>query len=351
MSSNRNTEARRPLVSVVVPAYNYGRYIAETLENLRAQTYENWDCVVVDDGSTDDTGEIVRRFAERDARVRYVAQKNQRQAVAKNTGLAQSGGEYVQFLDADDLLERRKFERQVEYLESHPEVDIVYGGARYFTDGREQELLYAMIGEDKAWMPEISGAGRPVVRQLLIDNIMVINSPLVRRTVVNEVGPFDTALPLVEDWEYWLRCALAGKRFEFHDFAETRALVRSHPASSSKQRLLAITAIRMMRAKLDALLKDDAELRFLNREMSAQFEAAVGLEETTTGSRLRGARQFLKAGALSGRLSSKARWLACALASTVLSGRQVRRIAAFSPTGAQKPGSGRGSPPDGAGLK
>src|SRR5215210_6468575 len=105
----------RPLVSVVVPTYNYGRFIGETLDSLRAQTYDEWECVVVDDGSTDDTEGVVARVSAADARVRYVRQANQRQAVAKNTGLAESCGRYVQFLDADDLLEPRKFERQVEF--------------------------------------------------------------------------------------------------------------------------------------------------------------------------------------------------------------------------------------------
>ncbi|MGB8510006.1 MAG: glycosyltransferase family A protein [Pyrinomonadaceae bacterium] len=334
MSSNSNTEARQPLVSVIMPTYNYGHFIAETLASLRAQTYEHWECFVVDDGSTDDTAEVVRRCAAGDARVHYVAQKNQRQAVAKNTGLAASRGRYVQFLDADDLLERRKFERQVEYLEEHRDVDIVYGGMRYFVTGRERELFYSMVGEDRMWMAEISGAGREVVRQLLIDNFMVINSPLVRRAVVSDVGEFDAVLPPVEDWDYWIRCALAGKRFEFQDFAETRALVRSHPASSSKQRPSSIAAFRLMRTKLDALLRDDEELRRFNREMSAQFEAAVGLEATENGERLRSVRQFLRATALSSRLNGKLRWLACALASTALSGPSVRRLATFTPTSA-----------------
>lgn len=328
-----------PLVSVIVPTYNYGRFIAETLENLRAQSYTHWECFVVDDGSTDDTAEVVRRIAERDARVRYLVQPNQRQAVAKNTGLAESCGRYVQFLDADDLLECRKFERQVEYLEVRTDVDIVYGGMRYFVTGREQELFYSMVGEDRPWMPEISGAGRELVRQLLVDNITVINSPLVRRSTIDDVGAFDAVLPPVEDWDFWIRCALAGKRVEFRDFEEARALVRSHPDSSSKQRPSSIAAVRRMRAKLDALLKDDAELRSLNHEMAALFEAAIGLEETESGSRLRGIRQFLRAGAMSSKLSGKFRWFACALASTVLSARPIRRLATYSPARAASGGA------------
>ncbi len=326
------SSAASPLVSVIVPTYNYARYISETLENLRAQTYARWECIVVDDGSTDDTEEVVRRFAEREPRISYVRQQNQRQSVAKNNALARINGQYVQFLDADDLIEPRKFERQVEFLESHPETDIVYGTMRYFITGREGDLLYSIIGEDKPWMPELSGTGRELLRALLVTNIMVINSPLVRRAAIDEVGEFDAVLPPVEDWDYWIRCALAGRRFEFRDMEETRALVRSHPASSSKQRPTSIVAFRLLREKLDSLLKNDSEMRHFNQELAALFEASIGLEETTSGNRLEGIRQFLKAGAMSKSLSAKVRWHACALAACVLSGRKVGRLVTFSPS-------------------
>src|SRR5215211_4578336 len=104
----------RPLVSVITPTYNYGALIGETLDSLRRQTLTDWECVVVDDGSTDDTAEVVARFAEGEPRVSYVRQANARQAAAKNNGLARARGAYVQFLDADDLLEPLKLERQVE---------------------------------------------------------------------------------------------------------------------------------------------------------------------------------------------------------------------------------------------
>src|ERR1700753_1435580 len=116
----RNRRVSLARVSVIIPTYNYGAYITDAIESLRAQTYESWECVVVDDGSTDDTAEVVARFVERDPRVRYLRQENQRQSVAKNTGLAATAGEYIQFLDSDDRIEPLKFERQVEFLETHP---------------------------------------------------------------------------------------------------------------------------------------------------------------------------------------------------------------------------------------
>ncbi len=147
------------LVSVIVPTYNYGHFIGQALKSMQAQTYPHWECVVVDDGSTDDTAEVVARFSDSDRRIKFLRQKNLRQAAARNNGLRNSSGQYVQFLDADDLLEPRKLERQVEYLERHPEVDIVYGDVRFFNTEDPDERLYTMWGENKPWMPGISGRG------------------------------------------------------------------------------------------------------------------------------------------------------------------------------------------------
>jgi glycosyltransferase involved in cell wall biosynthesis len=315
----------RPLVSVVVPTYNYGRFIGETLDSLRAQTYEEWECVIVDDGSTDDTEEVVARVSERDPRVRYVRQANQRQAVAKNTGLADARGRYVQFLDADDLLEPRKLERQVEFLEANPAADIVYGGARYFHTERPDERLYGMRGEERPWLPELSGAGRELVTALVHMNIMVINAALVRREVFDEVGAFDPVMPPVEDWDYWLRCALKGKRFEFRDFEGTLALVRMHAASTSRQPASVLSGWRTLRAKIDTLT-DDPEVLLLNREMKSQLEGAVGLEAVAEGSTLKAARQFARAGWMCPRLKGRVKWMLCALGSPLLNERQVRGL-------------------------
>jgi glycosyltransferase involved in cell wall biosynthesis len=257
--------------------------------------------------------------------VRYVRQPNQRQAVAKNTGLAEARGRYVQFLDADDLLEPLKLERQVEFMESTPEADIVYGGARYFHTERPAERLYGMFGEEGPWMPELSGAGRELVWPLVRMNIMAINAALVRREVFDDVGPFDPALPPVEDWDYWLRCALKGKRFEFRGFEGTLALVRAHAASTSRQSASALAAWRALRAKIDTLT-DDPEVLLLNREMKSQLEWALGLEAVAAGSRLSAARQFARAGLLCPRVKGRVKLLLCVLGSPVMSERQVRGL-------------------------
>ena len=104
----------RQLVSVIMPAHNSGRYIAESIRSVQAQTCADWELVVVDDGSTDDTAEVVRGLATSDARVRYVYQPNGRQGRARNNGVANSSGGLVAFLDSDDLWVERKRPRNYE---------------------------------------------------------------------------------------------------------------------------------------------------------------------------------------------------------------------------------------------
>ena len=321
----RHNSGNKPLVSVIVPTYNYGRFIEETLECLRAQTYVNWECIVVDDGSTDDTADRVSRFMERDARFKFLRQENARQAAAKNNGLRNSAGQYIQFLDADDLIEPQKFEKQVQYLEAHPEVDIVYGSMRYFKTETPAERLHWMWGENKPWMPEISGSGKEVLTALVRQNIMVINSPLMRRRVVDAVGLFDNVLPPAEDWDYWLRCAAAGMRFQFQDWPGTMALVRWHSSSSSNDRRKMYSSMMLAREKVDALT-EDAEVLSLNREHMRKDQQTLALETISHGPLSDCLKEMIRAAWLSGRKKHTLKWLACAAAAPFVPRQRLRML-------------------------
>jgi glycosyltransferase involved in cell wall biosynthesis len=326
----------RPLVSVVVPSYNYGHLIRETLDSLAAQTYGRWECVVVDDGSKDDTRAVVEAYAAGDARVRYVWQENARQGAARNNGIRHSSGAYFQFLDSDDLLEPHKFERQVEYLESHAEVDILYSGVRYFSpDGGDlaHSRLYSVWDDGQPWMPEVSGRGRVLLEPLLRNNIMVVNSPLVRRRVVEGVGEFDPGLTPVEDWDYWTRCAAAGFRFQYEDAEGVRALVRAHDLSASLDgRRMMRATLQMRRAWAARTLKEPEDLK-LNRNLIAECEGLLGVEESLHGNRSTAVRQLFKAAALDRRARPRAKWLACALLAPFASGEQLKNAVTASFTG------------------
>ncbi len=306
-----------PLVSVVMPTYNYAQFIGEAIRSLQSQTYQNWECLIVDDGSTDATPDVVAELVRHDARVKSFRQQNQRQAAAKNLGLQNARGKYVLFLDADDLVEPRKLESQVDYLENHSEVDIVYGGVRYFTAAGVDESLHSVDEDNLPWMPEISGQGREMIAVLLRKNTMVINAALVRRAVIDEVGSFDERLPPAEDWDYWLRCAVAGKTFQYEDVEGARALVRAHSVSSSRNRVGMYNSMRLMREKFSANTTD-AELLTINREMAAADQGYLGIEEAASGHLLKGMRELIRAAAFEQRTRGRAKWFLCALAAPFL---------------------------------
>ena len=315
---HQSTTAGEPIISVIMPAYNCEHLIDETFESLQAQTLVKWECIVVDDGSTDQTVRVLQSAAVRDSRIRYFRQRNGRQASARNRALKYCRGRYVQFLDADDLIEPGKFEQQVAYLETHPEVDIVYGDVRYFHHG-STELRFSADEDDKPWLPQVSGSGEEMLAALIERNITVVDAPLLRRSVIESVGEFDVNLTPAEDWDYWVRCAGAGKRFEYQPLPGTLTMVRLHSDSSSRNQMRMMRACLSVRKKSNRLIRD-SDLRRINRELTGFVETEI------RSIALRGAFDAVKRddwkGALSGfasiamdcgTLKEKAKWLFCGL--------------------------------------
>ena len=309
---NEQTNKARPaLVSIIVPAYDCAHLIGETLNSVRTQSLVDWECLVIDDGSRDDTPNVVRDFVARDRRIRYFRQKNRRQASARNLGLKHARGEYIQFLDADDLIESHKLERQATYLDEHPEVDIVYGRARYFRDDEASLSWDPLSPDDRPPMPEISGQGREVLELLIQHNIVVVNAPLLRRKVIETIGLFDERLPPAEDWDYWLRCALQGLRFQFAGLPDTLALVRAHQQSSSQNRLPMLRAGARIRRKLLRSLKNP-DLNRLNFELLVKDEMALFETARMLHQNFEAMCAFARRGLLEPELRWQMKWLACA---------------------------------------
>ena len=313
------------LVSVIVPSYNYGHFVGQTLESLRAQTYSAWECIVVDDGSTDNTGAIVTAFAKDDSRIKYVRQENLGLAAARNAGIARSTGEYVQFLDADDLLESEKFERQVEFLEQHPEIDIVFSDSRYFRNENTQERRFSQDETNAPWVAKLSARGIEVLRPLVRNNIMVVSAPLLRRSVIADVGLFDTTLRAVEDWDYWIRCAIEGKYFHYLDAEGTLALVRAHETSMSRDARLMLRARLLMHQKVAGMAIDTAILQ-VNQQGMAECEGWLGIEELAAGEFLVGIRQICRAVLIDRDARHKAKWLFCAASAPFVSSQRLRKM-------------------------
>src|SRR5262249_16296254 len=218
------------VVSVIVPTYNYGHLILETLENVRRQSHVDWECLIIDDGSTDDTRAAVAPILDADPRFRYVFQANQGLSGARNTGLREAKGDFIQFLDSDDLIEPTKIERQLANLADHPEVDIVYGDSRTFYREDVRDAPYSTWGQPELDRPRVHGRGRDLALAL-VRYTFLVHAPLLGASVVRDVGPFDPSLRLSADWHFWVRCALAGKTIHHEPIRGTLAMYRRHESS------------------------------------------------------------------------------------------------------------------------
>lgn len=182
-------------ISVVIPTYNYGRFIREAIDSVLAQTYAPLEILVVDDGSTDDTEQIVRAYGDR---VRYIRQQNAGVGAARNTGIASARGEYVAFLDSDDVWLPEKLAKEIARFETDPELGLVYGGAERFD---ESGTLSVALDGIEGWIaPELLRLERSVISSG--------SGTLLPKRVAEEVGGFDANLQPSEDWDFCYRVAL-----------------------------------------------------------------------------------------------------------------------------------------------
>ena len=188
-----------PLVSVVIPAHNRADLLGQTLDSVRAQTLRDWECVVADDGSADDTPRVIADYAARDERFRAVAGRFGSASAARNRGAAAATGTYLSFLDSDDLMEPDKLAWQTAALEADAAATIVYGDTLLFHPGEPAKTsLYT------------PGAPRPRSFEGLL-SFSAIYAPTVRAAAFRDAGGFDESLASAEDWDMWLSLARRGK--------------------------------------------------------------------------------------------------------------------------------------------
>ncbi|WAL62604.1 glycosyltransferase family 2 protein [Thermocoleostomius sinensis] len=207
-----------PKVSVIVPTYNSIAYLPETIESILQQTFTDFEVLIVDDGSTDQTVAWAKQIV--DPRVRVIMQPNQGVSVARNTGILQAQGEYVAFLDADDTWNHSKLEQQVYYLDTHPKIGWVHSWVSLI-DAQSQP-----IGK-----PLISSAEGQIWEELLIRNAIACCSVMVRRSCFSVAGLFDPNIRSAEDWELWIRLAF---HYPIGLIKEPLARYRVLPTSKSK---------------------------------------------------------------------------------------------------------------------
>lgn len=229
-----------PVASVVIAAYNSQDLIGETLASIAAQTFSDWECIVVDDGSTDNTRAVIEKFADRDKRFRYVFQKNGERCRARNHGLSFARGEFVAFVDHDDLWKPEFLQETVADLRAHPEADLVFAGG-YQWNGREN------IKEVRLPEPDNPDVLEQIIRY---GSVFTPVNALMRRARALAAGGFDPGWTLVEDFEFWIRF---GRQFTLRVLPLPLAIYRVHAGNAVQQNTQWLVK---QRALMDYVLAD-----------------------------------------------------------------------------------------------
>lgn len=200
MNSQALKKASSALVSVVIPCFNRARLIESALNSVKRQDYRPMEVVIVDDGSTDDSANVVEKWAklngEQEFSVILLRQNNQGANVARNRGIEHASGEFVAFLDSDDLWLPEKISKQMEVFGQKPEVGGVYCGLRQ---------VDLETGEKSRYMPRRYCSGN-ILRSLLVQDVTEPTSCwMVRKACFENAGLFDVSLPARQDWDMWIR--------------------------------------------------------------------------------------------------------------------------------------------------
>jgi hypothetical protein len=279
-------------VSIIIPAFNAAAYIAETIQSCLAQTYKDIEIIVVDDGSTDNTKEVVQRFP-----VTYIYQSNRGPNAARNNGWRHSNADYLQFLDADDILLPTKIERCIHAFS--PDVDVVYTDHEY----RSADLKEA-LPTSRAITPEGN-----ILRLLLAStrSLFPPHAPLIRRSTADRTRKFNEQLQYAEDWYFWIELAAQGAVFRYLD--EILVWYRATPGSRSQD------PVKMAQGRLasaEALSQLPLPKGFDLGQLLAERQHVLGIRFWAAGDRIK-ARQHLRQAVKLSPRSGRRRLVRCAL--------------------------------------
>jgi len=214
-----NNKNIRPLVSVILPTYNRASLLPRAIKSVLDQTYKNFELIIVDDNSTDNTKKIVNDF--KDERIKYIWHKeNKGAAASRNTGIKMAKGEYIAFQDSDDEWFPEKLDKQIKVFESLSlQYAVIYSGFWYIRGGQKKYLPSSGI---------LSKEG-DIFKVLLNGNFITTQVVLCRKECFKKVGLFDEKLPRLQDWELWIRIS---KKYLFQYINEPLAIVYHQSESS-----------------------------------------------------------------------------------------------------------------------
>lgn len=220
----------KPLVSVIIPCCNQARFLQDAVESVLAQTYPYWECIIINDGSTDDTRSVSQRYAKQDTRFRYVEQENRGVSGARNRGLRETSGGYIQFLDSDDVIAPAKFELQLTALGSSERPALAFCDYLF---GAEDDINRTI--EDSQFCKPRFRMARPIediAARWETEFSIPIHCFLFDARLFLEYGiRFNEQLPNNEDWDCWMR--LFARQPQVVHVPEELAIYRRYPSSRS----------------------------------------------------------------------------------------------------------------------
>jgi len=216
----------QPLISVITPAYNAGKYLEETIKSILAQSFSDFEFIIIDDCSTDNTWLIIQEYAKKDQRIRpYQNESNLGIAGNRNRGAGLANGKYIVWQDADDLSYPDRLKKQAEFMEANPEVAISGGGLEFFDDSGSKSIRKYALDDDslRKTIFRFSPVAQPAA--------------IIRKSCLDEVGGYDLAWPPAEDLDMSFRLGL---KYKFANLPDVLIKYREHPNSATFSKLKTI---------------------------------------------------------------------------------------------------------------
>lgn len=200
------------LVTVIMPCYNQANFLTKSIQSVIDQTYSNLEIIVVDDGSTDQTAQIVKDIIAKnpDYKIKYLFKKHSGPSETRNLGIKMAQGKYIQLLDGDDYLAKNKIKKQVDFFDKNNQIDVVYGSFRY-------EYLDKSAPKLKSFVIDLGRAKDQLALLLANGGLMPIHCFLIRKEVFNRAGWFNIQRDALEDLDLWIRCVQKGVKFTFQE--------------------------------------------------------------------------------------------------------------------------------------
>jgi glycosyltransferase involved in cell wall biosynthesis len=215
-------------LSVIIPCFNQEKFILKTLDSVRTQVFKNWECIIVDDGSTDGSQAIIQHFIKADIRFKYFYQKNSGVSSARNLGIVKAQGEYIHFLDGDDVVRNYMYDKFISFLDNNRDIDVIYGHYDLIDETDKQisvETVYPSLKSNHA-------------RYLMIKNIFPPLAAIVRKNKSKTGFCFDVKMDYCEDWDFWLSLSLHGYKFYCIDIIVGSYRKHSDSTSTSYLKML-----------------------------------------------------------------------------------------------------------------